>query len=88
MNIKDLEATITSHYAHKLAQVTDGAAYAYVKGQLAWLEEHGLDPTEYEVIFVRDEYPQTTEDGMKITQRIRLVKTSQVAGISENQEES
>jgi len=73
-NILDTQQSIASHYAHKIAELTDSVAYAYIVKQIDALKEKGEDPTQYEVIFVRDNFPGQTDDAMVITNHIRLVK--------------
>lgn len=81
MNIQELQNTITTKYAKQAAELLDGAAYAYVTQQLEHLKSIGADPSEYEVVFARDEYPKYTDDGMKVTQRIRLVKRENIENL-------
>jgi len=78
MNIQELHSTITRDYAHKVAELTDAAAYAYVTSMLDHLKSIGADPTDYEVIFATDEFSKYTEDGLKIEKRIRLVKREEI----------
>jgi hypothetical protein len=74
MNPLELRDTIVQKHAMRVADLVNGAAFAFVTEQLRHIEEAGLDPADYEVAFVRDEYPRHTEDGLLITQSLRLIK--------------
>lgn len=65
---------IVTQYAHKVRDYEDSTCYAYLKLQINHLKEIGEDPRNYEVVFLQDEYPEHTDDGMKITKRFRLRK--------------
>lgn len=74
MNLADLHKTITEEYAHKIAEWQDTINYSYMVECFKLLKERGEDPTNFEVIFIRDEFPERTDNGLKITHRIQLRK--------------
>jgi hypothetical protein len=81
MNIQEMISTMTNKYAKQIAEATDSVAFAYVTKQYDYLVAKGEDPTEYEVVFAKYEYPQKTDDGMVMTQHIRLVKVKEVENL-------
>jgi hypothetical protein len=76
MNIQALHDTITTQYTHKVTDLVDGAAYAYVVKMLEHIKSVGADPADYEVVIGHDTTPQyiEKEDGttIRVSQHIRL----------------
>lgn len=81
MNLASQRKLINDMVKQK-AVLLDSATHAFVEKQFDAVLAAGLDPTEYEVIFASDEYPKFTEDGLKIIQRIRLVKKDSISNLS------
>lgn len=78
MNILELHDTIANRYAKHAADLQDGAAFAYVTQLLNHLKSNGADPTEYEVVITRNDYPEETDEGYKVVNRIRLERREDI----------
>lgn len=74
MSIYELHKTMSTDFTHKIADWTDSTAYAYVTQQMISIRDAGLDPMDYEVVFISDETPQYMHDGtgMKIDKRMQV----------------
>lgn len=68
-------------FIKKSVMMVDSATYAYTKGMIEYLQTIGEDPREYEVVIGHDQNYTEAEDGFKITQRIRVMKRSEVAAL-------
>lgn len=77
MNLHNQNEAIKGFMRHN-ATLFDSATIGYVKGQLDNIRERGEDPRDYEVIICFDENPKHTKDGLRITQRLRVVKVSEL----------
>lgn len=76
MNLHNQNEAI-KNFMRNHATAFDGATIGYVKGQIDNIRLRGEDPRDYEVIICVDETPQQTKDGLRIINRIRVVKVGE-----------
>jgi hypothetical protein len=85
MSIDEMHSSMTKSLGKRLADVVDGAAYAYVSKQLDYITEIGGNPSDYEVVMARDEFPQYIEDAdgtrLKIDNRIRVERRKDIENL-------
>ena len=71
-SVKDFYETITTEHEKKMAEYTDTAMFAYVKGCFDAITARGDDPEDFELLFIRGELKTDETNTYSINTRIRV----------------